>query len=182
VIQLPPINEACRRIKPHIGKSEKGVYYGFNHGDGCTLQIWLLNEATSNTEWTLKHEIDLRPSLANFPWKDGDESWSVQVQGVNHEPLESEEPEWDSDNEDGIIATATEVGVLKGFCGYVYILEFHPYKEIVFLHTWSGRVMAYHLSSSNLEDLGYLPVYDDDKIWSSCAYTPCWMESCLPEH
>jgi hypothetical protein len=179
VIQLPPINEARIRIEPRIGKSEKGVYYGFDHGDGCTLQIWLLDDPTGDTEWTLRHEIDLRPSLANFPWKDGDGSWSVQ--GANHEPLEiGEEPEWDSDNEDGTTATASQARVQKGFRGYVYILGFHPYKEIVFLHTWSTRVMAYHLSSSNLEDLGCLPVDGDDEIWSSCAYTPCWMESCLP--
>jgi hypothetical protein len=66
------------------------------------------------------------------------------------------------------------------FHGYVYILGFHHYNEIIFLHIWSRRVMTYHLSSSNLEDLGYLLLDGDDEIWSSCAYTPCWMESWLP--
>jgi hypothetical protein len=177
VIHLPPINKACRQIEPYLGKSEKGVYYGFNHG-GCKLQIWFLSESTDDTEWMLIHEMDLNPTLANFPWKDGDGSWFVQ--GANDESLEKQEPEWDSDNEDGTIAAAaTETTVRIDFCGYISILGFHPFKEIIFLYTWSRRVMAYHLNSSKLEDLGCLPLGDDDWIWSSCTYTPCWMESCL---
>ncbi|KAK1699218.1 hypothetical protein QYE76_015915 [Lolium multiflorum] len=179
VIHLPPINTAYPQIDPYLGKSEKGVYYGFEH-HGCDLQIWFLNESTHDPEWTLKHEIDLRPTLASFSWKHGDGSWSVQ-QDVNHKALEKEELEWDSDNEDGTVATAaaTEVNVLKGFDDYIFILGFHPYKEIVFLYTWSKRVMAYHLNSSKLEELGCLPSGEDDEMRSSCIYTPCWMESCL---
>ncbi|CAM0954584.1 unnamed protein product [Alopecurus aequalis] len=177
VIRLPPMNEACGGIEPHLGKSKKGVYYGFVHG-WCKLQMWFLNESNIDTEWNLEREVDLTPSLANFPWRHGDGSWSVQ--GVNHETPEKEGPEWDSDNEDGTVATtATEVSVPKEFRGDIYILGFHPYKEIVFLHTWSTRVMAYHLNSSMLEDLGCLPLDGDDEIWSSWAYTPCWMENCV---
>ncbi|CAM0954585.1 unnamed protein product [Alopecurus aequalis] len=179
VIQLPPMDEACGTIEPHLGKSTKGVYYGFVHGR-CKLQMWFLNESTSDTKWILKHKIDLTPSLANFPWRHGDGSWSVQ--GVNHEALEEEGPEWDSDNEDGTISTATEVSVQEGFRGGISILGFHPYKEIIFLHTWSKRVMAYHLNSFMLEDLGCLPLDGDDEILSSCTYTPYWMESCLREN
>ncbi|KAM0924991.1 hypothetical protein ACQ4PT_004527 [Festuca glaucescens] len=180
VIHLPPINTAYPRIDPYLGKSEKGVYYGFEH-DEWELQIWFLHESTDDDpEWTLKHEIDLRPTLASFPWKNGDRSWSVQ-QGVSREGLEKEEPEWDSDNEDGVVvaAAAAATEVTKGFNDCISILGFHPYKEIVFLYTWSKRVMAYHLNSSKLEDLGCLPSDDDDEMRSSCIYTPCWMESCL---
>ena len=125
----------------------------------------------------LKHDADLRPLLANYPWKHGDGPWFIQ--GVNRKAVEKEKPEWDSDNDDGTIATGTEVSSQKGFRGYISILGFHPYKEIVFLHTWSRRVMAYHLNSYKLEDLCCLPLDEDDKMRSSCVYTPCWMESCL---
>lgn len=171
------MDESYGRIEPYLGKSEKGVYYGFEQ-DGCRLQIWFLSESVDHTEWTPKHEVDLRPMLASFPWKDGDGSWYVQ--GDSHEAPEEEEPEWDSDDEDGIVvAAATEVSAPEGSHGYVSILGFHPFKEIIFLHTSSTRVMAYHLNSSKLEDLGCLPLDDGDEIRLSCAYTPCWMESCL---
>ncbi|XBJ26705.1 hypothetical protein VPH35_004071 [Triticum aestivum] len=182
VIELPPmINEARGDILPHLGKSEKGVYYGFLHGDWCKLQIWFLNESIDHTEWMLKHEMDLKPLLENFPWEHGYGSWFVQgARDNNDEAVDKEKPEWDSDNDDA--TTATEVSVKENFPGYIStILGFHPYKEIIFLRLSHTRVMAYHLSSSKVEDLGCLPLDGDDWIKSSVVYTPCWMDNCLLE-
>ncbi|PNT65390.1 hypothetical protein BRADI_4g41628v3 [Brachypodium distachyon] len=185
VIQLPPMKEGepCRKIDRYFGKSKNGVYYGFVQG-WCKLQVWFLDESTQGThEWVLKHDTDLEPFLSNFPWKHGDGPWSVQGYSVNAEDtLENEEkPEWDSDNDDGITASAAHDSVQKRFG--IWILGFHPYKEIVFLHTTSGRVMAYHLNSSKAEDLGCLPLDRYDyvvRLGLPFTYTPCWMEiSCL---
>ncbi|KAE8768133.1 hypothetical protein D1007_60426 [Hordeum vulgare] len=79
VIQLPPtINEAPGDILPHLGKSEKGVYYGFAHSNWCNFQVWFLNESIDHIEWMLKLEIDLKPLLENFPWEHSHGSWFVQ--------------------------------------------------------------------------------------------------------
>ncbi|XBJ11640.1 hypothetical protein VPH35_016304 [Triticum aestivum] len=178
VIELPPINETHGDI--HLGKSEKGVYYGFA-GGWCKLQIWFLNESIDHTEWMLKHEIGLKPLLDKFPWEHSHGSWFVQgVRDNNDETLDREKPEWDSDNDDATTTPATEVSVQKKFHKYIStILGFHPYKEIIFLHISETRVVAYHLKNSKVEDLGCLPVDGDDWIQSSCVYTPCWIESCL---
>ncbi|KQJ92089.1 hypothetical protein BRADI_4g41634v3 [Brachypodium distachyon] len=179
VIELPPINKACGNIYPYFGKSEKGVYYGFVYGL-CKLQVWLLDESTHQTtgHWILKHDIDLEPLLENFPWKHGDGPWSEKA------TLEKEEkPEWDSDNDDGITTTATVTRVSGQRIFSISVLGFHPYKEIIFLHTLSERVMAYHLNSSKAEYLGCLPLDDfgyEMREGLSFIYTPYWMEiSCL---
>ncbi|KAE8818041.1 hypothetical protein D1007_04413 [Hordeum vulgare] len=161
VIQLPPtINEAPGDILPHLGKSEKGVYYGFTHSNWCNFQVWFLNESIDHTEWMLKLEIDLKPLLENFPWEHSHGSWFVQgVRDYDDETLDEE---------------------IAFFSNYITsILGFHPYKEIIFLRTSHMRAMAYHLSSSKVEDLGCLPLAGDDSIKASFVYTPCWMENCL---
>jgi hypothetical protein len=75
----------------------------------------------------------------------------------------------------------------------VRILGFHPYKEVIFLsealekrrHLSSVSVekgLAYHVSTSKVEDLGnicpkdYLDFkyYGKQKIKYSFIYTPCW--------
>lgn len=62
--------------------------------------------------------------------------------------------------------------------GYLEILGLHPYKEIVFLHKSMRRGLAYHLTSSRLEDLGDLCPYNlsIDDIGTSFPYTPCRIE------
>lgn len=164
VIQLPPtINEAPADILPHLGKSEKGVYYGFAaHNGWCNFQVWFLNESIDHTEWMLKLEIDLKPLLENFPWEHSHGSWFVQgVRDYNDETLDEEKT------------------FFLNHISITSILGFHPYKEIIFLRTTHMRAMAYHLSSSKVEDLGCLPLAGDDSIKASFVYTPCWMENCL---
>uniref|UniRef100_A0A8I6X4E7 Uncharacterized protein n=1 Tax=Hordeum vulgare subsp. vulgare TaxID=112509 RepID=A0A8I6X4E7_HORVV len=156
VIQLPPtINEAPGDILPHLGKSEKGVYYGFAHSNWCNFQVWFLNESIDHIEWMLKLEIDLKPLLENFPWEYSHGSWFVQgVRDYDDETLDEE----------------------KTFSpNYITsILGFYPYKEIIFLRTSHMRAMAYHLSSSKVEDLGCLSLAGDDSIKASFVYTPCF--------
>jgi hypothetical protein len=58
--------------------------------------------------------------------------------------------DWDSDDDESVVD-------ITGYCdtNYTYgfmIFGFHPYKEIVFLH--SSRVVAYHFGRSKVQDLG----------------------------
>jgi hypothetical protein len=95
------------------------------------------------------------------------------------EAMVDQEFEWNSDDDGGgnIIPPYT----FEEHRRFIRVLAFHPYKEIVFFHISSARVMAYHLSSSKLEDLGeLLPVTFKDMsileiifhtrlvIWESC--------------
>ena len=85
--------------------------------------------------------------------------------------------EWDSDNDD-ILDTANPN---EGEChGYLSILGFHPYKEVIFLNQKRERGLAYHFNSSKVQNLGstFPKPYDDlyiQGMYSSFIYTPCWI-------
>jgi len=69
---------------------------------------------------------------------------------------------------------------MEGSCDkYIEILGFHPFKEIIFLHSLWGRGLAYHLDTSKLEDLGNLRPHNLSEINSyieTCfPCTPCWI-------
>ncbi|CAL4935139.1 unnamed protein product [Urochloa decumbens] len=84
------------------------------------------------------------------------------------EALVDETSEWSSNNED-----------IHHYNGYIQILGFHPFKDIVFLSESRRRGLAYHLNSSKVEALGnvypagYDGLYDEEGIKSSFPYTPC---------
>lgn len=86
--------------------------------------------------------------------------------------------EWDSENDD-ILDNEYMVGGCHD--GHIYILGFHPYKEVVFLNVSSYRGLAYHLKDSKVQDLGYLYPTSyhviskyEQFITESFTYTPCW--------
>lgn len=86
--------------------------------------------------------------------------------------------EWDSDNEDVL---DTKDKIEGRHTRVIYIMGFHPQKEVVFLTESLERGLAYHLSTSKLQDLGnmYPTRYDwfaegHKLIESSFPYTPCW--------
>jgi hypothetical protein len=91
---------------------------------------------------------------------------------MNNQAPREEELEWDSD--DGNIIEIQEETKGTSPPGGVSILGFHPTKEIVFLlRLWSYRVLAYHVNSSKIEDLGRVSVMYD--VISSFPFTPCLM-------
>ncbi|XBI22650.1 hypothetical protein VPH35_063644 [Triticum aestivum] len=154
--------------------------------------------------WVLKHDKDIFPVLPNIdygnpcdgPWilqqfdydEHSDEDDSVVED--NREAVEKEifeaiveqgKFEWDSDNDNVLEPGSSCRGTDTCFLG------FHPFKEVVFVTLWD-RVLAYHLSSSKLQDLGKLfPEFyvDGHTYWhiqveESFLYTPCWLGE-LPE-
>jgi hypothetical protein len=90
-----------------------------------------------------------------------------------------QEFEWKSDDDSFILPTDARVEECHAFSP-LRIVAFHPYKEIIFVDRSSSRALAYHLTSSKLEDLGkLLPTnkLDPSQYMRSCfIYTPCWMD------
>ena len=133
----------------YLGKSNGGVYCALFKGyGGFGLQVWFLDETCGHMKWALRRDIDLRPLLANFPLDVPSKTAQCAHQ----------------DGED----------MTKNARRYLSILGFHPYKEIIFIHTPSKRTMAYQFDSSEAQDLGYLPM-DEHRIYCSFPYTPCRM-------
>jgi hypothetical protein len=137
----------------YLGKSNVGVYCALFKGyGGYGLQVWFLDETCAKMKWALKRDVDLHPLLMNLP-SDYDDGPST-MQCAHH------------DDEDDMINHVRRT---------LSILGFHPNREIVFIHTPSKRVMAYQFNSSEVEDLGYLPMdqIPRHRIHSSFPYTPC---------
>lgn len=195
VIKMPTDIE-WKNNKPYLGRSEKGVCCALGHG-AYNLQVWILDESCGQIKWVLMHQIDLEPTVLRVlnygPQTEG--PWILQDvnkalvdsdndEDDNNKALVEEKFEWDSDN-DNVLDTEYEV---EGYrTGYITFLGFHPYKDVVFLNVSLERVLAYHLNSSMVQDLGISPKYyggiarNTAHIVSSFPYTPCWMAE-FPEN
>uniref|UniRef100_A0ACD5XH40 Uncharacterized protein n=1 Tax=Avena sativa TaxID=4498 RepID=A0ACD5XH40_AVESA len=204
VITLPP--DVCAYNREfYMGKSVKGIYCASllppspYHAGAAKLQVWFLS---SPTEWVLKHDSDIfhiLPYLSfdkhcNRPWilQEFDYWYEYDASQVSDEEdamadsnealVEEAKFDWDSDNDDVL-----EPGS-KNEASYMYILGFHPYKEVVLFSLWE-RVLAYHWASSKIQHLGKLfpNFYLKRRIdfhhtiaTDSFPYTPCWLGE-LPE-
>ncbi|CAL4943204.1 unnamed protein product [Urochloa decumbens] len=176
---IKPPSVVCKYLEFNLGKSEKGVYYALVDDDN-RFRVWMLAEPSyGQIEWTLTHDSGCDLFLTSLkcipkdhgPWilhevnSEGDENHAAAPMITEHKY-----DEWNSDdasvlhNEDGGCP----------YSGYVEMLAFHPYKEIIFLHRSLSRGLAYHLNSSRLEDLGNLCPnkmrIDDTRM--DCALTP----------
>ena len=170
----------ARRLS--IGKSKKGIYSVLI--DRSQLNVWILDDSDGQIKWVSKQLVGHLPRLqeksyylleSHGPWMlhGIDPRWDSERQG---------QFEWDSDN-DNILP---DNGNRTGYKYNIEFLGFHPYKEVVFLNDSFVRVIAYHLNSSKIQDLGY--VYPEEEVhWlgndlicveRSFPYTPCWMRHC----
>ncbi|KAG0548740.1 hypothetical protein BDA96_01G193200 [Sorghum bicolor] len=185
----PPreVSDRCGEIYLHLGRSEKGVYSALYDSDESKLQVWILEESSRGVmEWILRHESSpglLQASLNCRRQKHG--PWILRglYNRQRKEPVQhSTFDEWNSDDDDSVLNVGD--GSTNQYCsGCLDILGFHPYKEIVFLHTSRlDRGLAYHLKTSKLEDLGdlYPPRSNASRIDSCVPYTPC-LAGELPE-
>ncbi|XP_037408494.1 uncharacterized protein LOC119270583 [Triticum dicoccoides] len=206
VIRLPTrlsLDDSQGDQQFYLGKSTKGIYCASRiTSHKSHLQVWFLNDLN---EWVLKHDKDIFPVQPNIdygnpcdgPWilqqfdydEHADEDDSVVED--NREAVEKEKFEaivkqgkfeWDSDN-DNVLEPGSSCGRTNTF-----FLGFHPFKEVVFVTLWD-RVLAYHLPSSKLQDLGKLfpefyvdgpDTYWHTQVQESFLYTPCWLGE-LPE-
>ncbi|WVZ59846.1 LOW QUALITY PROTEIN: hypothetical protein U9M48_009939, partial [Paspalum notatum var. saurae] len=162
--------ELCQFPDLRLGKSEKGVYCALFDDNDRRLRVWNLDESCDQSEWILKHSstCHLAPASspnctsvgqAHGPWslrnyyKKGDGNGTLE----EHSNLE-----WDSDDDDILHNHNNGDNVKERFSGYIEILGFHPYKEIVFLHRSLQRGFAFHLNTCKLEDLGCFQPYTPD--------------------
>lgn len=182
VIKMPANNEKYMCLKPYLGRSEKGVYFGTIHD--CRLQVWILSESCGQMEWVLKHQNNLRLISKQVesvfhkygPWIVEEDNIDVHDNAGNYlGSLSEDNLEWDSDNDDFLATTEGGFEMYDGI--YFQILGFHPYKEVVFL-TALYETVAYHLNSSRIQCLGNLrpKCYyrnHSNGIYDSFVYTPC---------
>ncbi|KAM0843597.1 hypothetical protein ACQ4PT_057621 [Festuca glaucescens] len=204
VIRLPPVSflkdNPRGRYEFYLGKSTKGIYCASQpYMPSAELQVWFLDDLN---EWVLKHDTDISPPNLNYdqpcdgPWilqefdyqRDADEDGSVldnnkeaMAEKEKFGAIVEEKFEWDSDN-DNVLEPGRSHNFSFDFVG------FHPYKEVVLLGL-EDRVVAYHWSSSKIQDLGKLfPKFYSDPyrgffnqlLTESFPYTPCWLGE-LPE-
>ncbi|CAN6344969.1 unnamed protein product [Urochloa humidicola] len=182
VIKLPEGVSSTAYFYLHLAKSKDGVCLALARG-GFELQVWLLNEADGKTEWLSKYHINLRAVDALFkadrdypvdnPWILRDGYYKNGCSNREREVVE----EWDSDNDDVLEIEAGRGSEEKGHSsGLVSILGFHPFKEVAFLQLSLGRVVACHLDTSKIQDLGMLSLgYYGDVVDTTFVYTPCWI-------
>ena len=122
----------------------------------------MLTESCGKWEWVLKNDINFAAAVAKFSWFSRDENqgpWILQKgdcdEDVKEAPVQ-DNYEWGFDN--GIILAAEDKVESDDMnLGMLHFLEFHPYKEIIFLRT-QARVVAYDFSRLKVQDLGQLPV------------------------
>ncbi|CAL4910742.1 unnamed protein product [Urochloa decumbens] len=184
VIKLPEGVSSNAYFYLHLARSKDGVCFALARA-GLQLQVWFLNEADGKAEWLSKYDINLRAVDAHFkahhdypvdrPWilRDGHH----RKGNSNRRPQVVEE--WDSDNDDVLEVEADDGrGGEKGHSsGLVSILGFHPFKEVAFLQLSLGRVVACHLDTSKIQDLGNLCLGycgAGDVVDTTFVYTPCW--------
>ncbi|CAL4934859.1 unnamed protein product [Urochloa decumbens] len=173
----------ARRLS--IGKSEKGVYSVLVYRN--RIKVWILDDSNGQFKWVSKQLVSHLPKLQERSYYKLESNGPWVLQGINsryysdHGYIEEEQGqfEWDSDNDDVL----PDNGDMTGYKYFVTFLGFHPYKEVIFLNDSFVRVLAYHLNSSKIQDLGY--VFDKDEVHClgndlvyverSFPYTPCWM-------
>ncbi|XBI33018.1 hypothetical protein VPH35_056389 [Triticum aestivum] len=166
--RLPEDDSKCDQ-QFYLGKSTKGIYCASRvTSHRSHLQVWFLNDPN---EWVLKHDKDIFPVLPSLDYgnpcdgprilqqfdEHSDEDDSVVEE--NREAVEMEKFEaivkqgkfeWDSENDNVLEPGSSCGGTDTCFHG------FHPFKEVVSFVTLWDRVLAYHLPSSKLQDLGKL--------------------------
>ncbi|KAL6637492.1 hypothetical protein ACP70R_025064 [Stipagrostis hirtigluma subsp. patula] len=169
---------SCAR-RLFIGKSKQGVYSVLV--DEGQIEVWILNEADGQIKWVPKHLHCRLPRLQEqYKYLESNGPWMLQsiIHGESkNEAAVQEKFEWDSDDDNVL---EPDNGVRSGYQRFINFLGFHPYKEVIFLNDSLKRVLAYHLNSSKIQDLG-APLDGNDCIneliciESSFPYTPCWM-------
>ncbi|WVZ60051.1 LOW QUALITY PROTEIN: hypothetical protein U9M48_010119 [Paspalum notatum var. saurae] len=171
VIKPPMGIEMESHARFYLGKSVKGVYCA-SIKERCGVQVWSLNESGRNMEWVLKHDKNLskwllkhnfEDKVVNGPWKFQDINYYYENDnhhehnGVSMEAPVEQELECCSEAsvDDEKFAWSSDED--RCYSGYMDILGFHPFKEIIFLGESISRGFAYQWNSSKTDMLALLP-------------------------
>ncbi|XBI21445.1 hypothetical protein VPH35_062565 [Triticum aestivum] len=171
-----PTGSKTKRADLYLGKSKKGVYCALvSNCRSYRLRVWLLTEVCGKMKWGVKIDISLLPVVAKFSWISRVENsgpWILHEGNCNRDGEEApveDKLEWDFDK--ATVLEGVDNAESEYMHGDIYFLGIHPYKEIAFLWISRTRVVAYHLCSSNVQDLGELRL---QSVGDSFPYTPCW--------
>ncbi|CAL4935103.1 unnamed protein product [Urochloa decumbens] len=187
----PPLVAGCTNPRLRLARSEKGVYYVLHDAtDPRRLRVWILDESCGQMKWVLKHDHDLSPVLELWnchdkldgPWVLQDINYYYDDHERNEEDMEEAvdlKLEWDSDNDD-FLEEGTETDS-DGSDDDICYIGFHPYKEVVFFsRSMECKGLAYHLSSSKVQNLGNLSPKSRNVtcycVGTAFCFTPCWLE------
>ncbi|XBI06610.1 hypothetical protein VPH35_134605 [Triticum aestivum] len=145
----------------NLGRSKNGVYCA-SYINGV-FQVWILDESYGQMKWLLKGEYDLKcvraDECVHGPWVLEDINYVFfrsQLPDVKKKAIDKEKADWNSDNDD----VDEDIDVVQGHRRHgCHVLGFHPFKEILFLSSftdkeWDATVHAYHLNSWRVECLG----------------------------
>ena len=150
---------------------------------------WVLKHEVDLIGWLLKHDIDQQEVGGSWTLRDINDHCNRAMRRCYKEDDDREVPveeifEWDSGDEELESYTKSDEDEGQSYCGYINILGFHPYKEIIFLGERSRRGLAYHFinNSVKVQDLGnlYPTGYDgflsNEEFIEQCfPYTPSWI-------
>ncbi|KAF7028798.1 hypothetical protein CFC21_040660 [Triticum aestivum] len=167
VIQCPQ-GKKLESYAPRLGKSKKGVYCAFRVARDA-FQVWFLNETDGKMEWVLNNDINFE-HVSKCPRNFVRGPWILQGSD-NNEELVEDNSEWDPNNDN--VVSAEDWVVKYGSNSTIDFLGFHPYKEIALFES-TGHVMAYHMNTSTVRDLGHIKM-GRNEIECSFPYMPCWM-------
>lgn len=167
VIQCPE-GKKLEYYAPRLGKSKKGVYCAFRVARDA-FQVWFLNKTYGKMERVLNNDINFE-RVPKCPCNFVGGSWILQGSD-NNEELVEDNSEWDPNNDNVL---SVEDWVAKyGSNWTIDFLGFHPYKEIALFES-SGNVMACHMNTLKVRDLGHVNM-GKNEIECSFPYMPCWM-------
>jgi hypothetical protein len=108
------------------------------------LQVWILEKSPrGEMEWTLRHDSVLFQASLNCGRQEHGPWILHDANDDNKEPVvEHTFDEWNSDDDDNVLNVGDR-STNQDCCGYLQILGFHPYKEIVFFNRRLNRGLAY---------------------------------------
>ncbi|CAL4935174.1 unnamed protein product [Urochloa decumbens] len=153
-------------------------------------QPWILQDSNpveyDNQGVKVKEALEWDSDNDDGPWTDEDDSEGMKAKetlerGSDNDANPGEDDnggirvietlDWDFDFDDLLENTCEE---WHPQC--IFIFGFHPYKEVAFLWLSGDGVVACHLNSLKVQDLGNLDVpYRGDVVDTAFVYAPCWM-------
>ncbi|CAL4943716.1 unnamed protein product [Urochloa decumbens] len=151
-------------------------------------QPWILQDSNpdeyDNQGVKVKEALEWDSDNDDGPWTDEDDSEGVKAEETLERDSYGDDNLGEDDNE-GIKVIETldwdSDDLLENTCEEwhpqnIIIFGFHPYKEVAFLWLSGDGVVACHLNSLKVQDLGNLDVpYRGDVVDTAFVYAPCWM-------
>ncbi|WVZ54077.1 hypothetical protein U9M48_004941 [Paspalum notatum var. saurae] len=161
VIEPPQGVNSSVQFDLRLVKCKNGVYFAYM---GKTLKAWFLDESAAiGKAWVLKYDVNLQAVYSYFSSRDShhpiNRPWVLHRvdynKGNNARVRSMKKFQWNFDNGNIVKIKSTD-GKFRGK-GWIYLLGFHPYKEVAFLQLSNGRagLPIESLQGSRFGSLGF---------------------------